>query len=216
MSTQRSRQIPTLTSGLLSIILILWLGLGMAWGEKKKASGKDVTSAAVVPSIGGNLQPEYRVGPGDMIDVSVWKEPEVSSSVVIRPDGKISLPLISEVFVNEKTPAEIQSLLTEKLSPLINSPNVTVTVKEIKSKKVYVLGQVLHSGVFDIAQPKTVLQILTEAGGPRPFAKEKSMYVLRNEDGKQHKLPFNYKEVVQGKKIEQNVQLRPGDTVVVP
>jgi polysaccharide export outer membrane protein len=160
---------------------------------------------------------EYRVGTGDVLGISVWKEPEASvPSLVVRPDGKITLPLIEELSVNGKTPLEIQRAIEEKLSPYIKLPSVSVTVIEIRSKKVYVVGQVVHQGSFSLRQPTTVLQILTEAGGLQPFAKEKAIYILRKQAGKPVRLPFNYKDVVRGKKIEQNVQLEPDDTVVVP
>ena len=159
---------------------------------------------------------DYRVGAGDVIEVSVWKEPEVSTTVVVRPDGKISIPLISDLVVSGKTPMQIQEIVAEKLAPIINLPNVTVTVKEINSKKVYVLGEVNRPGAYPLTQPMTVLQILTEAGGLQLYAKEKSIYILRIENGRQQRLPFNYKDVVQGKKMEQNIFLQPGDTVVVP
>lgn len=202
--------------GLIGIaVLVCGIGAGTAMAQKNRnaqggASSNEVTAAAASDG-------EYRVGPGDVLDINVWKEPEASApAIVVRPDGKISLPLVHDIVVTEKTPMEIQAMLAEKLEPYIKSASVTVTVKEIRSKKVYVLGQVGHPGAYDIAQPKNILQILTEAGGPQPFAKQKSIYVLRNEGGKQQKLAFNYKEVVKGKKIDQNILLQPGDTVVVP
>ena len=159
---------------------------------------------------------DYRVGTGDVIQVSVWKEPEASTTVVVRPDGKISIPLVNDLVVNGKTPLEIQEIVSERLTPFINAPNITITVREIHSKKVYVLGEVNRNGSFPVVQPTTVLQILTEAGGLRPYAKEKSIYILRTENGKQQRLPFNYKEVVSGRKMEQNIFVQPGDTIVVP
>jgi len=176
---------------------------------RPSAQGAAATSAVPIGS-------DYRVGPGDVIEVSVWKEPEASSQVIVRPDGKISLPLIKDLEVTGKTPMDIEQIVVGKLSPLINSPNVTVTVKEIRSKKVYVLGEVNRTGAYQITQPTTVLQILTEAGGLRPYAKEKSIYILRMEGGRQQKLPFNYKDVVNGKNIQQNIFVQPGDTIIVP
>jgi polysaccharide export outer membrane protein len=160
--------------------------------------------------------PDFRVGPGDVIAINVWKEPDVSTSVLIRPDGKISLPLVNDLEVTGRTPMEIQSLVTEKLSPFINDPNVTVTVTQINSKKVFVMGQVGRTGAYPVLEPTTVLQILTLAGGLAPFANQKGIYILRMKDGKQEKLPFNYKDVVKGERMEQNILLQPGDTVVVP
>ena len=197
-------------------VLVLWPATGLlATGQDGGgASSGDRPKGPEQESVSTNG--DYHVGPGDVIIVSVWREPEASSAVVIRPDGKISLPLVNDLSVDGKTPMEVQKIIAERLSPFIKTPNVTVTVKEINSKKVFVLGEVNRAGAYQITQPTTVLQILTEAAGLRPFAKQKAIYVLRTENGKQTKLPFNYKDVVQGKKIEQNVLLRPGDTVVVP
>ncbi|HWP84192.1 MAG TPA: polysaccharide biosynthesis/export family protein [Terriglobia bacterium] len=177
------------------------------------AAAQSASGGAATAEVSGS---EYQVGPGDVIAISVWKEPDVSTTVLIRPDGKISLPLVNDLAVAGKTPMEIQSLVTEKLSPFIKDPNVTVTVKEINSKKVFVLGQVGRAGVYQIMQPTTVLQILTQAGGLAPFANQKGIYVLRMQNGKQERFPFNYKDVVKGEKMEQNILLQPGDTVVVP
>jgi len=205
--------------GLLGFVgvLVLWPGtaiLAEMQNGGSASTGDNLTDAkeGAVASADG----DYHVGPGDVIAILVWKEPDASSSVVIRPDGKISLPLVNDLSVVGKTPMEIQDIISKKLSPFIKTPNVTVTVKEINSKKVFVLGQVNRTGAYQITQPTTVLQILTEAGGLQAFANGKGIYVLRTENGKQTKLPFNYKDVVKGEKIEQNVLLRPGDTVIVP
>jgi polysaccharide export outer membrane protein len=159
---------------------------------------------------------EYHVGPGDTIQISVWKEPEVSAVVVVRPDGKISVPLVNEITVSGKTPMEIQEMVTQGLSHFIKDPNVTISVRDIQSRKVYILGEVNRPGSYQILQPTTVLQLLTEAGGLRLYAKEKDIYILRMENGKQRKFPFNYKDAVGGKQLEQNILLEPNDTVVVP
>lgn len=215
--TRRRRTLTRLLGFLLLSGLLSSLGLGGVPAQKAGAGKAGTAEEKTARPSANPAEPDYRVGPGDIVEISVWKEPEVSSpSVVIRPDGKISLSLVGDLFVSGKTPMEIQAMLAEKLDPYIKSPNVTVTVKTIRSKKVYVLGEVARPGSFEITQPTTVLQILTEAGGLLPFAKQKAIYVLRNEGGKQQKLAFNYKDVVKGKRIEQNVQLQPGDTVVVP
>jgi len=159
---------------------------------------------------------DYRVGPGDLIEVSVWREPAASTTVVIRPDGKLSLPLVNDLAVSGMTPMEIQALVEKKLEPFISVPSVTIIVRQILSKKVYVIGQVGSPGAYLLTQPMTILQILTQAGGLRQFAKSKSIYVLRTENGKQQKLPFNYEEVLEGKRIEQDIPLQAGDTIVVP
>ena len=194
------------------------------FGLQTGVAGKEGDAKVTAPDANANTPPpaspivadDYRVGAGDVIEVSVWKEPENSGVVVIRPDGKISLPLVNDLVVVGKTPMEIQQMVEEKLTPFINAPNVTVIVRDIRSKKVYVIGEVNHTGSFQITQPTTVLQMLTEAGGLRPFAKSKSIYVLRNEDGKEKRFSFNYRDAVKGKNTEQNILLQPGDTVVVP
>ena len=199
------------------IISAMVMAAGLAAAQKPAALAGNARTDQPQASSGVPVPADYRVGPGDILEISVWKEPDASSpSVLVRPDGKISMPLVNDLYVSGKTPMEIQAIVVEKLAPYVNSPNVTVIIRNILSKKVYVLGEVARTGVFDIAQPKTVLQVLTEAGGLQQFAKQSSIYVLRNEGGKQRKLPFNYKEVVSGQKMEQNVELQPGDTIVVP
>lgn len=158
----------------------------------------------------------YIVGDSDVIRVNVWKEPEVSQTVVVRTDGNISLPLINEVKVSGMTPLQIQDLVAEKLKAFLNSPQVTVTVIEIHSKRAFITGEVARPGTYSLNAQTTVLQLIAQAGGFTPFAKTDSIVVLRTEDGRQSRLKFKYKEVVQGKKTEQNIALHPGDTVVVP
>jgi len=158
----------------------------------------------------------YIVGDSDIIRVNVWKEPEVSQTVVVRTDGNISLPLINEVKVSGMTPLQIQDMVAEKLKGFLNSPQVTVTVIEIRSKRAFITGEIARPGTYSLNAQTTVLQLIAQAGGFTPFAKRDSIIVLRTEDGRQSRLKFKYKEVVQGKKTEQNIALHPGDTVVVP
>lgn len=158
----------------------------------------------------------YIVGDSDVIHVNVWKEPEVSQTVVVRTDGNISLPLINEVKVSGLTPLQIQDLVGEKLKGFLNNPQVTVTVIEIRSKRAFITGEVARPGTYSLNAETTVLQLIAQAGGFTPFAKKDSIVVLRTEEGGQLRLKFKYKEVVQGKKTEQNIALHPGDTVVVP
>jgi polysaccharide export outer membrane protein len=158
----------------------------------------------------------YIVGDSDVIRVNVWKEPEVSQTVVVRTDGNISLPLINEVKVSGMTPLQIQDMVAEKLKGFLNNPQVTVTVIEIRSKRAFITGEVARPGTYSLNAQTTILQLIAQAGGFTPFAKKDSIVVLRTEDGRQSRLKFKYKEVVQGKKTEQNIALHPGDTVVVP
>ncbi len=156
----------------------------------------------------------YHVGIDDELMISVWHEPELSQIVVVRPDGMITLPLLNDIKVAGMTTEEMQSMLTEKMKPLVNEPQVTVIVKAVKSRKVFVVGSVAHQGVFPLIGRKSVLELIAEAGGLGPFAKAGSIRILRKENGKQVQLKFNYKKAITGK--GSNPQLMPGDMVVVP
>lgn len=168
------------------------------------------------PSAGTNPEEEYKIGAQDVLRIDVWKESELTRTVPVRPDGKISLPLLNDVQAAGLTPAQLASVLTEGLKKFINAPQVTVTVSEINSRRVYVTGEVAHAGAFPLLPNMTVLQALSSSGGFSQFAKTKNIYVLRMEGGKQVKHPFNYKEVLAGRNQEQNIELQPGDVIVVP
>jgi polysaccharide export outer membrane protein len=158
----------------------------------------------------------YVIGPEDVLDIKVWKEPDISRTVPVRPDGKISLPLLNDVRAAGLEPMQLQAVITEGLKKFISDPQVTVIVMQINSRRIFVLGEVARPGAFPMLPNMTVLQALSAAGGFSQFAKLSAIYVLRTEDGHQVTLPFNYKEVVRGGKPEQNITLKPGDTVVVP
>jgi polysaccharide export outer membrane protein len=159
----------------------------------------------------------FVIGAGDVLAVNVWKEPDISRSVPVRSDGKISLSLIGDVQAEGLTPLKLQQSIAEKLKNYISEPSVTVIVQQINSEKFNVLGMVVRPGSYPLTSAATVLDAIAIAGGFRDFAKKKSIYVLRqNADGTQTKLPFNYKDVIKGQKLEQNVKLQPRDTIVVP
>jgi polysaccharide biosynthesis/export protein len=203
-----------------------------AWAQDYSASNKlDVNPAAVAKEQAQEEPkqvqeaptpaPEYVVGEGDLLRINVWKEPEISQSVTVRPDGNISLPLINEFRAAGLSPREIQELVTDKLKSVLTNPQVTVTVAEVRSKMVYVTGEVGKPGAYSIVAPMNVLQLIARAGGLTQFANRKEIYVLRpgsqeNTASKETRLKFNYKEVVKGHNSEQNVVLQSGDTVVVP
>jgi polysaccharide export outer membrane protein len=151
-----------------------------------------------------------------VLQIDVWKEPEITRSVPVRPDGKITLPLLNDVQAAGQTPMELAGAIREELKKYINDPQVSVSVSTINSRRVYVTGEVTRPGAFPLLPGMTVLQALTSGGGFTPFAKIKSIYVLRTEGSRQVKLPFNYKAVVGGKKPEDNILLQSGDTIVVP
>lgn len=163
-----------------------------------------------------NTPSDYVIGEQDVLNIVVWKERELSGQVVVRPDGKITLPLVNEIKVVGMTPAELQTLLTEKFKPFLNIPQVTVEVVQINSRKAYLIGEVQKTGTFPLNSSTTVLQIIAQAGGLRDFAKRKDIYILRNQKGHQVRYRFNYDEVIRGKNTQQNIVLQPGDMVVVP
>jgi polysaccharide biosynthesis/export protein len=158
----------------------------------------------------------YTIGPQDVLRIDVWKEPEISRTTPVRPDGRISLPLLNDVQAAGLTPTQLANVITEGLRKFVTNPQVTVGVTEINSRRVYVTGEVLKPGAFPLQAGMTVLQALTSSGGFTQFAKVKGIYVLRTEDGKQVKHPFNYKDVVSGKHPELNILIQPGDIIVVP
>jgi polysaccharide biosynthesis/export protein len=159
---------------------------------------------------------EYKIGPQDVVRIDVWKEPEISRTIPVRPDGKISLPLLNDVQASGLTAMQLAGAIREGLTKYLTGPQVTVTVVEINSRRVYVTGEVVRAGALPLLPNMTLLQALSSAGGFTQFAKLKGIYVLRTEDGKQVKHPFNYKEVVKGKNQEENILLQPGDVIVVP
>jgi polysaccharide export outer membrane protein len=159
---------------------------------------------------------EYKIGPQDVLRIDVWKEPDISRAVPVRPDGKISLPLLNDVQAAGLTAMQLAGVISDGLKKFINNPQVTVSVSEINSRRVYVTGEVTRPGSMPLLPNMTVMQALSTSGGFTQFAKIKNIYVLRVTDGKQEKLPFNYKEVLNGQKPEQNQMLKPGDVIVVP
>jgi polysaccharide biosynthesis/export protein len=159
----------------------------------------------------------FLIGNDDVLAINVWKEPDISRSVPVRSDGKISLPLVGEVQATGRTPLQLEQEIAQQLKSYVAEPEVTVIVQQINSQKFNILGMVNRPGSFPLTNSPTVLDAIAVAGGFRDFAKQKSIYVLRqNSDGTQSRLPFNYKEVVKGQNGAQNVKLQPRDTIVVP
>lgn len=161
------------------------------------------------------VAPDYVIGADDTLHISVWKEPDLSEQLPVRPDGKISMPLLNDITAAGLTPLQLRDQITEKLKKYIADPRVTVVVLAMNSRRIFVTGEVLHSGPITLLPHMSVLQALAQAGFTQ-FANPKAIYLLRTENGKQQKLPFNYKEVVKGNRPEENIELKPGDTLVVP
>ena len=163
----------------------------------------------------GHADSDYVIGADDVLRISVWKEPDLSETLPVRPDGKISMPLLNDIPAAGLSPLQLKDSITEKLKKYIADPRVTVVVTAMNSRRIFVSGEVLHSGPMTLLPHMTMLQALSQAGFTQ-FANLKGIYLLRTENGKQEKLPFNYKEVIKGNHPEQNIVLKPGDTVVVP
>jgi polysaccharide biosynthesis/export protein len=171
------------------------------------APAPDAPDAGVAPS-------SYVIGAGDVLHVSVWDEPQLTVTATVRPDGNISMPLIYDVSVSGTTPDELQKSLTEKLTRFVHKPRVTVTVQEIHSRMVFITGEVQRPGAYPLVAPMNVVQLIARSGGLTDFAKQKKIYVLRA--NKTTRLDVNYEKVLRGQAPTQNVDLAPGDTVVVP
>jgi polysaccharide biosynthesis/export protein len=198
------------------LILAVSAGAQQGAGQKQPSQPAVPAMASNVPTQAASADPNYVIGGQDVLDISVWKEPEVSRVVPVRPDGKISLPLLNDVQAAGLTPAALAAQITESLKKYVTNPQVTVIVTTINSQRVYLLGEVSRPGAFPMIPGMTVLQAISSGGGFTQYARTKGIYVLRNENGKQVKYPFNYKEVINGKKPEQDIPLKAGDTIVVP
>jgi len=184
--------------------------------SSSNADKRDTTvNAAAAPAKPPENSPDYVIGADDTLHISVWKEPDLSETLPVRPDGKISMPLLNDITAAGLTPLELKDSITEKLKKYVSDPRVTVVVTAMNSRRIFVTGEVNHSGPISLLPHMTVLQALAQAGFTQ-FANPKATYLLRTQDGKQTKLPFNYKDVVKGNHPEQNIELKPGDTIVVP
>jgi len=159
----------------------------------------------------------YVIGLDDVLAINVWKEPDVSRTLPVRSDGRISLPLVGEMTAAGQTPLQLEQEIAKRLEAYISEPEVNVIVQDSKSRKINILGMVARPGAYLLTGSTTVLDAIAMAGGFKDFAKQKAIYVLRpNADGTEQRIAFNYKEVIKGKNPEQNIRLQPRDTVVVP
>lgn len=198
----------------LLTIFFAFLWAAAAWTQdapKQNLTGDHQAGSPVTPTSSPSDQ-NYLIGPEDVLSVNVWKETEVSVSQPVRPDGRISIPLIHDIQAAGLTPMNLAADIREKLKKYIADPQVTVVVTAINSKRVYLMGEVARPGAYPLLPDQTVLQAIANGGGFSQFANVSKIYVLR----KQAKLPFNYRQVVKGDKPEQNIMLEPGDTIVVP
>jgi polysaccharide export outer membrane protein len=197
------------------VVLLVTIFPARAHGQQS-AQGPAAVSAADASQKPIAQDPNYIIGPQDVLDISVWKESELTRTVPVRPDGKISMPLLNDVRAAGLTPNQLATQITMSLKKFVTDPQVTVIVTQINSQRVYILGEVTRTGAYPLLPGMTMLQALSSAGGFTQFANRKKIYMFRIENGKQVKYPFDYKAVITGKQTEENVELKAGDTIVVP
>jgi polysaccharide export outer membrane protein len=205
---------------LLNALFLLMVG-GNAFAPRVIAGETAVAPKAVqLPSVsasGAASANDYLIGAGDVLQIMVWKEPDASvPSAVVRPDGRIAMPLLKEVSVAGLTPRQAEQQITQRLGQIIHDVDVTVVVASINSRKAFVLGAVRKEGPVTLSYRMNLLQVLSEAGGVTEYAKKKKIYLLRNVEGKQVRFPFNYEAVLKGQNITENIEVLANDTVVVP
>src|SRR5713226_8204355 len=178
-----------------------------------KGSKGQANPAAVQPAA---EDPAYKIGPQDVLKIDVWREDQLTRTVPVRPDGKITLPLLNDVQAAGLTPMDLAGVIRDELKNYVNNPQVTVSVTEINSRRIYVTGEVARAGAYPLLPQMTVLQALSSSGGFTQFARLKNIHVLRTVNGERAKLPFNYKEAINGKNPAQDIELQTGDVIVVP
>ena len=199
----------------IALLLAVLSSLVMAQDAAKPAPSTAPDTAS--KSATGVRPDSYIIGAEDVLTVFVWKEPDMTKTVPVRPDGMISLPLIGEIKAAGYTPVQLQDVLAESMKKMISDPQVTVVVEKIGSLNFNIVGEVNHPGYFPLTRRMTVLDAIAMAGGFKDFAKSKKVYILRTAaNGTQERLPFNYKAVIKGQNQQQNIELLPRDTIVVP
>ena len=212
----------------LELFLVVMVGITPGWAQRSNKNAVPTRQMAAastpvpMPTPGSSEvvardPSDFVIGSEDVLAINVWKEPEVSRGVVVRSDGKISLPLLGEIQASGKTPKQLQVEIAQGLTSYIPAPEVAVIVQTINSKKYSILGQVSRAGTSSLTGPMTVLDAIAAAGGFQTFAKRKKVYILRTgPDGREQRIPFNYLEVIKGKHPEQNIQLQARDIIIVP
>ena len=204
LRTVRRRSV---TAFLLLGVTAIPLHAGQAPGDKPSHAGT-LASAAVA------LEPGFVIGTDDVLSIVFWRDKEMTTQVTVRPDGMISLPLLNDVRAAGLTPAALQARLAEDAKQFFSNPNVAVVVSQINSRKAFITGQVVKPGAYVLTAPTTVLQLVSMAGGLKDYADSKNIMIVRREGDRTSSFMFNYKEI--GRNLQQNIELKPGDTVVVP
>ena len=203
----------------MTLVSRLGCALVLAAAVSASAFGQQASAGATLPAPApppAVVPPGYVIGPDDVLQIVFWRDKEMSADVVVRPDGKISMPLLNDVQAAGLTPEQLRAKLTEAAGKLMEEPTVGVGVKEIHSRKVFITGNVAKPGTYPLSGDMNVLQLIALAGGLAEYADSKNIVVMRNEGGQAQSFKFNYKDVVKQKNVQQNILLKPGDTVVVP
>ena len=200
------------SSACVAAIFCIFLTLTHAQARQTAGSTQQTGSANGAPLV---LPKGYVIGPEDVLSIVVWREKDLSGDVVVRPDGKISLPLLNDVQAAGYTPEQLAEIVEKAAIKYVTDSDTTVIVKQINSRKVFVLGEVGKPGAFPLTSEMNVLQLIASVGGLAEFADKKNVMILRIENGKERRFKFNYNEVIEGKNLQQNIMLQPGDTVLV-
>ena len=193
------------------LVLITWTASGEA--QTASATTKSAAASAAVPAV---LPGDYTIGPDDILTVVFWKEKDMSSDVAVRPDGRISLPLLNDVEAAGLTPEQLRVKLAAAADKFLEEPTVTVVVKQINSRKVFITGQVPKPGPYPLTGPTNVVQLIAMAGGVLEYADAENIVIMRTVNGKPISYEFNYKDIAKRKNLAQNIELKPGDTIIVP
>jgi len=203
----------SLTYALCVPIVALTCVVGVGAQQPARSNGQTASSTSAAAVV---LPPGYVIGPADVLSIVFWRDKDMSADVTVRPDGKITLPLLNEVAAGGYTPEQLRTRIAEAASAFVEEPNLTIVVKEVRSRNVFITGNVAKPATYPLTGEMTVLQLIAVSGGLLEYADAKNIVVIRSENGRPQYLKFNYKDVVRQKSVAQNVVLKPGDTVVVP
>ena len=211
----------SIDKGARCAVAIMALGMTIAVGAQAPATATatqpPAAAAAAAPRASDpEVPPGYLIGTDDVLSIVFWKDKDMSADAQVRPDGKIALPLINEITAAGLTPEQLREKLTEESKKYMEDANITVVVRQINSRKVFITGEVNKPGPYPLTASTSVMQLIAMAGGLREYANSKKIVIMRTEKGRPTSLSFNYRDVTSGKNLQQNVELKPGDTVVVP
>jgi polysaccharide biosynthesis/export protein len=203
----------------MKLLLNRFVTVAMVWAAlATPAAAQQPAPPTAPPAVAGGvaLPSDYVIGTDDVLSIVFWREKDMSADVVVRPDGRISLPLLNDIDAAGQTPDQLRAVIVKAAAKFVTEPNATVVVKEIHSRKVFITGQVAKPGSYPLSADMTVMQVIALGGGLLEYADAKGIVVIRKEDGREKYFKFNYRDVLKGKNVQQNILLKLGDTVVVP